>query len=171
VPGSRHIRLATRIACTLAALALAGCDLWMAERVAMLPQPASWLALPLRSLVSQSAVHAEAVEICTRARCGYDAVVAQFSAEGEAARQLEATLAQPRRLTADLRRRRRNPKVPPTRILVEKFSSDAWKGLRIRISGGAGAKHVYGVAASRRDGPEPNPCGRGLALSAVMCRP
>jgi len=157
-------RLTAWAVCAAAALALAGCDLWLADRVAMLPRPASWQALPLRALVSESAVHAEAIEICTKARCGYDAVVAQFSAEGEAARHLEAVLAQPRRLTADLRRRQRNPKVPPAQAVVETFASGDWKGLQIRMSGGAGARQVYGVAAGRRDGGK-------LAVTIVVAAP
>jgi hypothetical protein len=133
-----------------ALLSLAGCELWVGERIPSLPSDKPWQVLPLRALLSRPSIRAEVIEFCRVESCGYDAAVGRFAASGQEAGSLEASLTDPVRLG----RLVAEPpgKAKPARIKVEPFKAGDWQGARLAITGEK--RQAFGVVLERRQGIE-----------------
>jgi len=130
--------------------ALASCDYWVGDPVAALPDESAWLVLPMRAFVTNPGIQVDGMQLCTRAKCGYDAAIERFTATGDEARALERALGQPRQIAREIDHPEKGSKIPPPKVAIEDFGSGAWSGLHVAMTGGAKARHVDGYVVSRR---------------------
>ncbi|MDQ0394026.1 hypothetical protein [Labrys monachus] len=136
---------------TIGFFSLAACDYWIGDAAATMPDQGSWQVLPMRAFLTNRDVRVEGMQLCTLARCGYDAALERFTATGEEAAALERALAQPRQLAAAIARPARpGSKTPPPQVVAENFGNGAWSGVHLAMTGGAKSRHVEGYAVSRR---------------------
>jgi len=130
--------------------ALASCDYWVGDPAVTLPDESAWLVLPMRAFVTNPDIRVDGMQLCTRAKCGYDAAVERFTATGEEARSLERSLAQPRQIAHEIDAPERGSRTPPPKVAIEDFGNGGWSGLHVAMTGGAKARHVDGYVVSRR---------------------
>ncbi|WP_448952829.1 hypothetical protein [Labrys neptuniae] len=136
-----------------ALVVLAGCslfDLWAGDPAVSLPDSPSWVVLPMRAFVSRDSVHVDGLQLCTRARCGYDAAIERFSVTGPDALAFEKSLAQPRKLAALIAKPYPNAKTPPPTVKVDSFDTGDWRGVQLAMTGGKRAHHINAYAVGRR---------------------
>jgi hypothetical protein len=130
------------------ALPLLSCDLLVADRLGDLPQGERWTALPMRGLLSRPTVAVEALQFCRLDRCGFDAVVGRFHAEGEEAERLRRTLARPGALATLLARPLGRP-AERAETRIDRFDLAGWTGVRIVILGQRKRAHGIILEAER----------------------
>ena len=131
-------------------IALTACDYWVGDPAAPLPDQGAWLVLPMRSFVTNPDVRVDGMQLCTLAKCGYDAAIERFTATGAEATALERSLAEPRQIARAIDRPERGATTPPPKVDVENFGNGAWTGLHLTMTGGKKARHVDGYVVSRR---------------------
>ncbi len=134
-------------------LALAGCslfDLWAGDPAVSLPDSRSWVVLPMRSFVSRENIRVDGLQLCTRARCGYEAAIERFSVTGPDALAIEKSLADPKRLTALLTRPDPKAKIPPPKVRIDSFGSGNWKGIELAMTGGKKPHQLSAYAVGQR---------------------
>lgn len=137
----------------LGLVALASCslfDLWAGDPAVSLPDSRSWVVLPMRAFVSRESVHVDGLQLCTRARCGYDAAIERFSVTGPDALAVERSLTEPNKLAALLAKPYPKAKAPPPKVKVDSFDSGGWKGVQLAMTGGKKAHQVNAYAVGRR---------------------
>ena len=91
------------------------------------------------------------MQLCTMAKCGYDAAIERFTATGEQAVALEKQLSEPRQLAAVIGEKEPKSKIPPPKIAVEDFGSGNWSGVHVTMKGGAKSREVNGYVVSQRN--------------------
>lgn len=131
--------------------ALASCDLWIGDPAASLPDAGAWVVLPMRAFLSRPGIDMVGMQLCTMAKCGYDAAIERFTATGEQAVALEKQLSEPRQLAAVIGEKEPKSKIPPPKIAVEDFGSGNWSGVHVTMKGGAKSREVNGYVVSQRN--------------------
>jgi hypothetical protein len=149
---ARHGARALFLAAGLAGLA--SCDYWIGDAAATMPDEAAWQVLPMRAFLSHPNVDVGGMQLCTVARCGYDAAIERFTATGDQASALERSLGEPRQLAASIDRPEPGSKMPPPKVTVEDFGNGGWSGLHVSMIGGKKSHRIDGYVVSRR-----NPAG------------
>jgi hypothetical protein len=147
------------LACAL--LLLTGCEVWVGDRIATLPSNRQWQVLPLRDFLTRPTITVDALEFCRVESCGYDAAVGRFTASAEEAAALQQAITDPARLARLVREPSQSGqrKAAKADIVVETFSANGWKGLKIAITGQK--RRAHGVVLER-------PSGDRLAIVLVF---
>jgi hypothetical protein len=133
---------------------MSACASYYPEPVDGLPDPESWVALPLRRWLVEDRVEPEAVAICRPPDCGSPMVVGVVQARGRDADDAEAVLKAPERLARALEamrdRKSRNPDHVRTIASAERLNSGRYKGFVLTLSRSDGDRHAFGAALGRR---------------------
>lgn len=142
-------------------LLVAGCEVWVGDRIGTLPSDRQWQVLPLRKFLTRDTIAVDALEFCRAESCGYDAAVGRFTASAEEAAALKQAITDPARLARLVREPSAvgQAKAGKADIAVEPFTANGWNGLRIAIAGQK--RRAYGVVLER-------PAGDKLSIILVF---